>query len=258
LDAFLLTDLVSSRLVLEIDWIAGSEPHPEALEGLKQTLAVHLPEGKRIDVLGGEAIDAEEWERARDSLGTLAAMISRHLDHDPRRITEYEVIYVLYVPTSEPAFEPGLYGRAQTLPLPFGDRRGEVRTVLVFLDQIRRGAALWITRRKVERAILVHEIGHHLGLVANPQHEQPDHPGHCTRKGCVMHRPGAVSGLHNALPALFAGQIPDDYCSLCRADIAEARTSWERQAVQDPGLVDRLLRERSAPASTGEVSDRNR
>ena len=128
------------------------------------------------------------------------------------------------------------------------ERGGSVltaRTVLLFTDRIRRDGLLWITPARIERATLVHELGHALGLVSNPRHTQGNHPAHCTRPRCVMNQPGFGSRIHNALAAFFAAHIPHEYGDLCRADIETAKRMWAALAANHPGFAEQLRQARA-------------
>jgi hypothetical protein len=173
----------------------------------------------------------------------LVALVGRHLDLDPRGWAEREPIYVLYVPASAPWYGIEATGMSDTLLL---ERDGAplLRLVLLFTESIESEALLWVTRGDVERSALVHELGHHLGLVGNPSHVQRGHPWHCTQSRCVMNQPGIRALLANSLPALFAGKVPTDYCARCRADLREAVAAWDAQARTDPNLRARLVARR--------------
>ena len=120
----------------------------------------------------------------------------------------------------------------------------------IYQDELRSDAALWIGPRKIERAILIHELGHALGLVANPDHERPEDKGHCTRAGCVLASRTPRSKTHGAFAALFAGKVPYKYCKRCRRDVAAARKWWAAQAEADPNFArDEILKRAAWEAS---------
>ncbi len=119
-----------------------------------------------------------------------------------------------------------------------------VSTLFLFPEKIRRQAQMWIAPWRVERAVLVHEVGHVLGLVSHPDHQEKGNPRHCTEPQCVMAHQRLRSQLYNALPALFAGKIPDAYGPKCRADIETAKRVWHERAAADPSYVDRLRNRR--------------
>ena len=118
-----------------------------------------------------------------------------------------------------------------------------VPTVFLFSERIAEVAALLVTPRKVEQAALVHEMGHVLGLVSNPDHQERDNPFHCTEPQCVMAYQRLRGQIYNALPETFAGQTPNDYGDKCRADIERVKSIWVERA-GDPGFRDELIARR--------------
>ncbi len=244
MNPFILTNVVSRRIVVEIDWVAGTRPAPEAVQAVESVLRQHCPEDKRVDVRVDDEIALEQWTAAGDRPG-LERLVARFLDHDPSRWQETEVVYVLYAPDSQPWYGKTVSGMTDWIVF---DRAGEartVRTVMLFTGKIRRDAWLWITPLKVERATLVHELGHVLGLVSNPLHTQRSHPGHCTRSRCVMNQPGTRSRLVNALPAFFAGHVPHRFGRRCLDDIRAAKTLWAANESRTTALAERLRAERA-------------
>ncbi|WP_353550057.1 hypothetical protein [Sediminibacterium sp. KACHI17] len=74
------------------------------------------------------------------------------------------------------------------------------------------------SRVKVESGVLLHEIGHLLGLVNNgtgmvTPHEDGDNRAHCTNTNCLMYytieTTGLMNMLNNAIPQLDANCIND-------------------------------------------------
>lgn len=235
MNPYVLTNLVSSKVVLEVDWVEGVAPHPAALKGLKKTLAHYLPEGKQIEIELDDEIPAAEWDSISGEPSEKAEILARWLDHDPRDWENYEFVYLVYVP------DPGDYvGLATQLYLDSDAGLRVVPTLFIHLNSIARESFLWITTRKVEQAILVHEMGHILGLVSGLDHVEKDNPRHCTEPQCVMAHFRTRSQIYNALPAMFAGKIPDDYGNKCRDDIGLIQEIWAEQAGSDPGFVERL------------------
>lgn len=241
MNPFILTNLVSSRVVVEIDRVAGFEPSPKALRTVERVLTEHCESGKRVEVVLDDEIPRAEWEAAAGRSG-LESLVARHLDHDPADWTNAEVVYVLYAPDGLPWYGKSVSGMTDRITFFRGGAAATVRTILLFTDEIRRDALLWITPAKVERAVLVHELGHVIGLVGNPDHMQAEQPGHCGVARCVMHQPGKRAGFVNGLPALLAGRIPSRYGKRCVADIETAKRLWHARAT--PEFMRRLKAER--------------
>ena len=170
----------------------------------------------------------------------------RYADLESSEAPERELIYVLYAPRSRPVYDRNVPGMTDTVELELdGDTRA-LPVILMFSERIRDKAMLWISPPRVERSVLIHELGHVLGLVTNPAHTQRGHPAHCTEAGCVMHQPRLRSLVYNALPALFAARVPSRFCRFCRDDMAAARREWHRRAEREPGFVGELERRRGA------------
>jgi hypothetical protein len=243
MNPFILTNLVSSRVVVEIDRVAGYEPSPQALRAVERVLADHCESGKRVDVVLDDEIPREVWEKAAGRSG-LEGLVARYLDRDPTDWAHVEVVYVVYAPDSRPWYGRSVSGMTDRITFSRGGAVATVRTILLFTDEIRRDALLWITPAKVERAVLVHELGHVIGLVGDPGHMQPEQPGHCSVARCVMHQPGKRAGFVNGLPALLAGRIPSRYGKRCGEDIETAKRLWRERAAAAPEVVRRLKAER--------------
>jgi hypothetical protein len=243
LDPFLLTNLVSSSVVVEIDRVGGYEPSPATLRAAERTLREHCEPGKEIEVVLDDEIPYEAWEDAAGR-GGLERLAARYVDGDPAAWERAELIWVLYAPDGVPWYGKRTTGMADRITFGRAGGVATVRAVLLFTDEIRRDALLWITPATIERATLVHELGHVLGLVADPAHAQAGHPRHCSVARCVMHQPGRRAGWVNGVPALFAGRIPSRFCRRCAEDLAAARDAWRERAADTPGLVRRLRAER--------------
>ncbi len=233
LSPYVLTGLASKRLVVEVDWIAGNEPSAYALDGLRAMLARYVSAGREVRVEKGEEIPADEWpaglreDRTRE-------VLDRHLTHDPGGADQ--VVYILYVPRFH-----GYFGFASEWPVTRGGRTTLVSGCVVCMEAARKQAFLWIGARKIERATLVHEFGHVLGLVKNPRHEQADDPVHCTHTECLMAHPRPRTVAANFLRGFFTGRLPGDYCRACRGDIRDAQAHWAAQLAADPRYGERLL-----------------
>jgi hypothetical protein len=243
MNPFVLTNLVSSKMTVEVDWIAGDPPSAAALETLQAALEEQCEAGKRIRIVRDDEIPRADWQAAQGRPG-LEALVARSLDGDPAAWEEEELLYVLYAPASGSWYGQDVTGMTDTVIF---EREGTVltaRVVLLFTERIRREALLWIDTAKIETATIVHELGHVLGLVANPRHAHEDDEVHCTRSRCVMARPGARTMFVNALPAFFAASIPHDFGEECRADIAAARRMWAAMAREHPAFAGTLREER--------------
>jgi len=239
MNPFLLTNLVSGRIVVEIDWIEGHEPDPVALELLQERLRTSGPPAKQIRIQLDDEIPLAIWESVPGDFRARSVQLGPHLDHDPGNWLEEELIYVVYVPG-----RPEFLGWTRTMTYERDDDLWVVPTIFMFPETIEHKAQLWVTARRIERAILVHEAGHVLGLVADPDHQERDNPRHCTEPPCVMAHMGTRAQLYNAFPALFGGKVPDDFGDKCRADMTRVKQIWAARAEEDPAFPDTLRKRR--------------
>jgi hypothetical protein len=238
MNPFILTNLVSKRVALEIDWIEGYRPSAKAIRAAEETLRRHCAEGKQVEIRVDDEIPRADWELS-DGRAGLERLVGRHLDGDPSDWKRVELVYVLYVPEGHGWYDEPASGMSDRITFERADGVATVETVLLFTDELRRDSAGWITVTKLERSTLVHELGHVLGLVSNPAHAQEGHDRHCSSARCVMHRPGRRARWINGVPALF-GHIPRRYGSRCRSDIRTAKALWAERAVSSPRFVERL------------------
>ena len=243
LNPFVLTGLVSERLLLEVDWVEGYRPSNEALLTAESVLRELCDGGRRIDVVRDDEIPLATWKEHAGREG-LERLVASQLDADPADWGRVEVVYVLYAPDSAAWYAGPVSGMTDRITFERQGRVLAVRSVLLFTDEIRRDASLWITAAKVERSTLVHELGHVMGLTYNRDHSQKRHPGHCSVVRCIMHRPGWRAAWVNGLPAMFAGRIPAGFGRRCTHDIEAARRMWSKRAARFPEFVRRLKSER--------------
>jgi hypothetical protein len=183
----LLLDSVSSSIVVEVDAVDGRAPHPEALELLRTTLEDVT--GKPVVVTGPSPIAAQgggyrESDLVRIHRETAFFSPDGYLDNGRA------VLHVLYL-------DGGPRGDA-------GDRHTLGRTlmqqglVVVFRDshahayRLLNGTEWADATGEMDEHVLLHEVGHALGLVGNgvPQvrdHADPASPGHSRYPESVMY-----------------------------------------------------------------------
>jgi len=98
--------------------------------------------------------------------------------------------------------------------------RGDV--LAIFIDQVRSAGGLVGNSEGVQRAVLLHEAGHILGLVdlvLDTGREDPQHPGHSSSRGSVMY--WAVES--SAIGQVFGANPPDTFDDADKADLAKIK-----------------------------------
>jgi len=92
----------------------------------------------------------------------------------------------------------------------------------LFKDSVQSASTLTISGPVIERAVLVHELGHNLGLVNNgvpmqTPHQDTANGAHDANTGCVMH-----FSVETSLVSQLLGTVPDQFDAACIADLQAA------------------------------------
>ena len=202
----------ASRIVVEVDWIEGSEPEEYALRALARWL-------RRVSDRRPEAIEVRKGrEIPRTGDGRKALVEAVTTNARPGQHPDAYYVYVLYWDRFE---------RYRGVCWPSGtlDDAVDLPVVTMFVRPIERDSALWLTRRKVEAAVLVHEFGHLAGLVTSGRAFGPSgRAGHCPDPACRMYWGVDRASIRaNLLPALCLGKLPLRFCRACEAELATGR-----------------------------------
>jgi hypothetical protein len=199
-----ITDDRYTSLLIEIDYVTGKQPHGEAVSLLEQRAK------ERLSKPGGISSQISETGGGRSQWSTadLRAYEDEHRNFKPQgsRMT----LYVLYV--------DGEFTDAQDV---IGVHYGP-SSIAIFKDQIVGGSLFGFSARDGERAVLIHELGHAMGLV-NTQipmvrdHEDKDHRGHSSNRNSVMYHEIETRDI-----ALLTGTPPNQFDENDIADIRAA------------------------------------
>ncbi|MBW3619457.1 MAG: hypothetical protein KY461_04380 [Actinobacteria bacterium] len=198
------------RLVVEVDVQEGLEPSQEAIDHLLATLRQQVDKPGGVELAGGNTFssDRTQWTAA-DLRDVGAAQRSTSSGDD---VVSLYVLYVRggFVSDGEETRAIGVAHRASELA--------------VFPDRWSGLGDLIGSDRRIERAVLVHELGHLFGLVeltydSDHDRQDPDHPGHSSDRSSVMHY--AVETT--LVGQVFNGPPPDTFTAADRDDLAALR-----------------------------------
>jgi len=175
-------------IVVEVDYPAGRPPCPEALELLGRRLQDHCDKPGGVTVVLDDAIATEAFVPVigHDQLRSLE---DSYRDAYASDKASEAVLYVVCV--------PGASDRDTTTEKVVGLSFG-ASSLALYLDGCDRGADPLATTAEMQATVLVHEMGHLLGLVNNgvpmvTPHEDPEEAHHDADESCVLHHHVKVS-----------------------------------------------------------------
>lgn len=205
-DAAYLDAGAAKSLLVEIDYVEGTSPRPRSIGTLLKQIDLYLDKPGGVEVVLDDLIPRDEWRE------------------DPRAIRQ-----IAYRYRSQEAPEGGtvlhiLYGPGYRKYRGFAWPRWTMQeddpdygAGLMVVLQDRLKPIAWVTGVKQESNVLVHELGHLLGLATNPGHSTK---AHCTNAHCLMYDGvDARTFWLYFFPTLFTGYLPLDFCSDCRQDL---------------------------------------
>jgi hypothetical protein len=188
----------------------GVSPDQGALGTLRDTVARYATARTQVGFAGGSTIGSSrtEWSAA-----DITAAAAAHRDvASGRDVLAIQVLYLRggFVADGELTDAIGVALNASVLA--------------VFPERWRSGIGLLGSAQAVERAVLVHEYGHLLGLIdltftSDRPREDPDHPGHSNDDRSVMF--WAIEST--AIGQVFSGTPPSTFTADDEADIAGLR-----------------------------------
>ena len=191
-----LTSTAYGGMAVEVVPVRGYAPETAALNLMKLRASERCFKPDGIQILVAPEVAQETSTAHAWSIPDLMAFEAAH-----RQLRDGNGVATLFV-----EYLDGQYaGDAKAIGISYSDH-----SIAVFKDVLGPGGP--------EGSVLVHELGHQLGLVdgTSPMqiaHEDPTSRGHDASPSCVMY-----FALSSAVPGTNMGP-PDDYCSNCKADM---------------------------------------
>ena len=194
--------LLREDLTVEVLTQSGAEPLPAAMTHLQTNLSEVA--GRSVGTSGPTALDGGARNWTADELIALA-------DSKATRPAGSATIRMLFVRGT-------LEGNSGVLGVAV---RGDV--IAIFSDGVHSAGGVFGNYVGVERAVLLHEAGHVLGLVdlyLKTGRADPDHPGHSSNKESVMY--WAVET--DAISSVLGANPPDTFDDADKADLARIKS----------------------------------
>lgn len=200
------------ELVFEVDYVSGQRPSSSAMDLLEQRAEEHLrkPDGVRVQVDDALSVSQDRW--------TTQEIRDLEADHrDRTKSGSTAVMYVVYL-DGEYAGGSGAVGLAYA-----------AASFAIFDERLEQAASnsVVVSPAALERAVVVHEMGHNLGLVDNGipmacgDHEDPDHPKHSDNDDSVMFWAVETNPVDNFVQR-FNTAPPTEFDSDDRCDMENA------------------------------------
>lgn len=198
-----------TRLLVEVDYIQGRAPRQAALDLLAQRLGERCTKPGGVTVQVGDEVP--DQGRTTWTLGAIRTLESQYRNHYTGG--DQAVLYYLYLDGGSEWDS----GNAKVLGVAHTGS-----SIAIFKDSLDDSATGLITGSAIERAVLVHEAGHQLGLVDNgipmvTPHADAQHPAHDSNSACVMYW-----AVESSLVSQVLSNVPDDFDVPCMQDTQAA------------------------------------
>ena len=190
----LLTDQDFRSLKVEIQYMKGFKPDLGAIVALEKFLKTHLHKPDGIVIFTSEIDTALTASLRREDVLAIEKRNRQYYSYEQEL-----AVYILY--TNGEYVNPKILGEAyrNTSAVIYGKSIADHTGKLGKPD-----------RTKLEATILLHEMGHLMGLVnkgtaAQSEHTDEAHASHCSNTSCLMYW---ANGLEDKFGHLIKGTIP--------------------------------------------------
>lgn len=190
----LLDDNIYKSLVVEIQFVAGFKPEPGTLDYLKNFLETYLNKPRGISIVLNEISGIKHTALSRGEI------LAVEKEKRTRFVQQDSIaIYIL--------FTNGVHPGNKILGMAYRNT-----SAVIYGKAIRKYSRMAgrLTHQELETAVLIHEIGHLLGLVnkgsaLRSEHTDSTFLDHCNNKKCLMYHSVETKNLSSIL---LKGNIP--------------------------------------------------
>lgn len=210
----LLSDEIYKSLAVEIQYMTGYKPKEETVNQLSVFLNQYLNKSKGITILLKEIKRTKTSPLSGDSVLAIEKQNRTEFVKDDKT-----AIYILF--TNSRHVDKRILGTAY-----------RNTSAVIYGKAIRENSNVKgkLTHQELETAVLLHEVGHLLGLInkgspVGSGHTDPDYPDHCNNKNCLMYHATETKKLSSIL---LKGTIPV-LDSNCVADLVANGGKNERR-----------------------------
>lgn len=189
-----------NKLTLEINYISGYEPSPNAVGNVVDFLNNRLHKPGGIEVI----------KRAVQGIGGLYYDINdiKNIELNNRKEVTRGSRLTVYMLFLDKDYINNQNSNAKVLGMQYGSS-----SIVMFENQLRNfsGGFAEPSLEVLETAVSEHEFGHIMGLVDNgtamqQYHQDENHGHHCNNKNCLMYYEAETSDF---IANLVGGKVPD-------------------------------------------------
>ena len=200
-----------TELVIEVDFESGYQPKSSSTDLLKQRLEEVCDKPDGVTITFTETVFGNQGTWTDDDVRSYGW---EHKENQPQTSStlHWQII-----------FPSGKYSEDSVLGVAV-----DASTIAIFGDSVEEAKGPIFGRpsaEEVEKSVIVHEVGHLLGLVnivyeSLYEHEDADHPNHSNNEDSVMY--WAIEST--SIGSIISGELPDEFDEWDLQDLNDMKT----------------------------------
>ncbi|MDP6333484.1 MAG: hypothetical protein QF479_02490 [Candidatus Poseidoniaceae archaeon] len=200
-----------TKLVFEIDYESGYQPKSSSTDLLKQRIEEVCDKPDGVTFTFTETVFGNQGTWTDDDVRSYGWEFKENQPQDSSTL-HWQII-----------FPSGTYSDDSVLGVAV-----DASTIAIFGDSVEEAKGPIFGRpsaEEVENSVIVHEVGHLLGLVnivynSLEEHEDPEHPNHSSNDDSVMY--WAIDST--SIGSIFSGELPDEFDQYDLQDLNDMKT----------------------------------